>query len=99
MTKNMGTAAYMAPELTSLTDYARDFSQPTPYLDPDQRDEREHALASQHVQAMSEFDLSSTDPTPHSVRSNSTDQNLAPKVRWECFYDFFVHDRLESEWR
>ena len=78
MTMNMGTAAYMAPELTSLVAYATDFPvqcekelalhNKAQKLDVDQQRQE---LALQHAAAIEQFDLSST-PSPKS----SLDSNL-----------------------
>ena len=80
MTTNMGTAAYMAPEMTSLVAYATDFPvqcdkelafrNNVHQLDADQKIQE---LLVRHTAAIGQFDLSSTPRSPNSAsnRSNS----------------------------
>ena len=93
----MGTAAYMAPEMTSLVAYATDFPvqsekemalrNKVKQLDADQQTQE---LALQHAAAIEQFDLSSTPRPklrPESQASDDgfsvvhTPRDLAPKVR------------------
>ena len=90
MTLNMGTAAYMAPETSSISGFARDFSRSTDEIRI-ARDvnidtsEKERLLAQNHATAVNAVDLSCG---PHSsfaasVASDNAAQThtkLAPKV-------------------
>merc|ERR1719331_200244 len=87
MTTNMGTAAYMAPEMTSLVAYASDFPVQCDKelafrnnvklpLDADQKTQE---LALQHVVAIEQFDLSSTPrpkPRPESQASTNSSSSV-----------------------
>ena len=96
MTTNMGTPAYMAPELTSLIAYANDFPvqcEKELALDnkavPFDADQKTQERALQHAAAIEQFDLSSTPrskPRPESQASDGslavhTPRDLAPKVK------------------
>ena len=95
LTKNMGTAAYMAPELTSLVGYAREFcafdgNGAESQRDKDDLETQENHIRAQHGEGLDNFDLSSTPSTPgtDSARKFSsvvhTEQDLAPKVGTMC---------------
>ena len=91
LTKNMGTAAYMAPELTSLVGYAREFcafdgNGAESQRDKDDLETQENQIRAQHGVGLDNFDLSSTPPSPNAnpVRKFSSvvhvERDLAPKV-------------------
>ena len=88
MTKNIGTAAYMAPELTSLKDFLTipkhtGVSASSNDLSPEQQAQE---LACQHPMPMEESDLSSTSLNLNPVRNKpasrlQTMRDRAAKVR------------------
>ena len=86
MTKNMGTAAYMAPELTSLVGYVREFcafdgSGAESQGDKDDLETQERQIQAQHGVGLDKFELSSTPPTPGKLSSAvHTELDLTPKV-------------------
>lgn len=74
ITTNIGTAAYMAPEVTSLNDFLTIqkpavVSASSNNLSPEQQTQE---LACQHPMSMGEFDLSSTPLNPNLVRNKSS---------------------------
>ena len=90
MTLNMGTAAYMAPETSSISGFARDFSRKTDEIriardaDMDQS-EKERLLAQNHATAVNAVDLSCSSYSSFAVSVASdnaakTNTKLAPKV-------------------
>ena len=112
MTMNMGTAAYMAPELTSLIDYATEFPVQCERelglhqkILPVDADKDTKALALKHAVAIEQFDLSSTPrPTqrPESQVSNGdfsavhTPRDLAPKVRSSTRFGMIIRELIGS---
>ena len=90
MTLNLGTAAYMAPELSSLTKWVRKFGtdDDTDVLNNSSmgHQEKENVLADKHIQAVNAFDLSIAKPSSDSHNSSCDDEavrtsrDLAPKV-------------------
>ena len=108
MTTNMGTAAYMAPEMTSLVAYATDFPvqcdkelafrNNVHQLDADQKIQE---LLVRQTAAIGQFDLSSTPSPkqrPESQASNDnssavhTPRDLAPKVRPSARFGDCLYD-------
>ena len=85
MTTNMGTAAYMAPEMTSLVAYATDFpvqcDRKLAFRDKVQQlgaNQKIQELLLRHTAAMGQFDLSSTPspkPSPNSASNRSNCSN------------------------
>jgi len=85
MTTNMGTAAYMAPEMTSLVAYATDFpvqcDRELAFRDKVQQlgaNQKIQELLLRHTAAMGQFDLSSTPspkPSPNSASNRSNCSN------------------------
>ena len=95
LTKNMGTAAYMAPELTSLVGYAREFcafdgNGAESQRDKDDLETQENHIRAQHGVGLDNFDLSFSPPSPNAnpVRKFSSvvhvERDLAPKVGTKC---------------
>ena len=108
----MGTAAYMAPELTSLIDFAAEFPvqcekelRLNKKVLPFGADKETKELALQHAAAIEQFDLSSTPrpkPRPESQASNSssssvhTPRDLAPKVRPSTRFRIIIRELISS---
>ena len=91
MTMNMGTAAYMAPETSSISCFARDFSRSSEEIRiardvNTDRTEKERMLAENHEAAVNSVNLSCSPDssfTARPVTNNVTAQTktkLAPKV-------------------
>ena len=93
MTLNLGTAAYMAPELSSLTKWVEKFGtdEQTDVLEDSRMDhqEKENVLADNQIEAINSFDLSvspksSWKSSRGSYRAEDavrTSRDLASKVR------------------
>ena len=105
LTKNMGTAAYMAPELTSLVGYSSDFPPPDDNYATSQKDDletHEQQIQAQHGAGLDKFELSSTPPSPdvNSLRKFSsvvhTERDLAPKVGAGCASSLFPPTELKT---
>ena len=90
MTLNMGTAAYMAPETSSIYGFARDFSRATDEIriardvNMDQS-EKERLLAKNHATAVNAVDLSCSSHSSFAVSvitdtAAQTKTKLATKV-------------------
>ena len=92
MTLNLGTAAYMAPELSSLTKWVSKFGTDDNDVDVVENasmghQEKESILAGKHIEAVNSFDLSSTKPSTSGSQSAShgddavrTSKDLASKA-------------------
>ena len=85
MTLNLGTAAYMAPELSSLTNWVTQFG--TDDTDTDvlqdarmNHREKENVLADKHIEALNGFDLSSAQPSSDSHGSSRSRDNSAVRT-------------------
>ena len=85
----MGTAAYMAPELTSLTNFVEDYSRNTLELKiadsaTTKRSEKDRMLAEKHTSAVNAFELTEVPGTHHGEivdqSAYRTKRDLAPKV-------------------
>ena len=112
MTTNMGTAAYMAPELTSLIDFATEFPVQCEKelrlhnkVLPFDADQETKELALHHSAAIEQFDLSSTPrpkPRPESQASTNssssvhTPRDLAPKVRPSTRFRIIIRELTGS---
>jgi len=78
MTTNMGTAAYMAPELSNAKKYAMDFSRSQRELDLAEK-VGDEALIARHADAVQKLDLEDADPTSGKAKEQMLASFAAPK--------------------
>ena len=86
MTLNLGTAAYMAPELSSLTKWVTKFGTDDNDADVVEnpsmgKQEKENIIADKHIDAVNKFDLSSAKPSTSGSHSASHDDDAVRTSR------------------